>query len=81
MKWMQGMSCAIWTGSSSCPWLAVDASLTAPSFQLAVSLASAAISWDGDLLSWVFSKWKLFLIYFNNQDTEKETGKEGISRR
>ena len=28
------MSGAIWTGSSACPWLAADASLTAPSFQL-----------------------------------------------
>lgn len=34
VKWTQGISGAIWTSSSSCPWLATDASLTAPSFQL-----------------------------------------------
>lgn len=34
VKWMQGISSAIWTGSSSSPWLTADASLTAPSFQL-----------------------------------------------
>lgn len=48
VEWMQGISSAIWMGSSSCPWLAADASLTAPSFQLRL------LGFCCDQLGWSF---------------------------
>lgn len=48
VQWMQGISGAIWMGSSSCPWLHADASLTAPSFQLCL------LGFCCDQLGWSF---------------------------
>lgn len=80
VKWMQQISQAIWTGSSSCPWLAADASLTAPSFQLPspwLLLRSAGLEFcrpgffpSGNYFS--------FLLTIR---TQRKTGEEGISRR
>lgn len=46
--WTRRMSGAIWTGSSSCPWLTADASLTAPPF------SSHLLGFCHDQLGWRF---------------------------
>lgn len=80
VKWMQQISRAIWTGSSSCPWLAADASLTAPSFQLPspwLLLRSAGLSF----VVLVFFPSGNYFSFLLTIRTQRKTGEEGISRR